>query len=146
MAGFLSNLELIFLSLIKTRCQTKNSYSRANILYTDLVEFETISGTAERILKWGGGGQRIEFYAMVFDFSLLQISCSELSEVVRSGGVDNKIVCNIYDVNGVSSLLACENTITLSYLNAFAPFSIATKSEGGELKRSLCSCCSRWIK
>ena len=49
---------------------------------------------------------------MVFDFSLLQISCSELSEVARSGGVDNKIVCNIYDVNGVSSLFACENTIT----------------------------------
>ena len=38
-------------------------------------------------------------------FSLLQISCSELSEVARSGGVDNEIVCNRYDVNGVSSLL-----------------------------------------
>ena len=34
---------------VKTRCQTKNSYSGANILYTDLVEFETISGTAKRI-------------------------------------------------------------------------------------------------
>ena len=52
-------------------------------------------------------------------FSLFQISCSELSEVACSGGVDNKIVCDRYDVNGVSSLLVKCNNAKL--LKRFCP-------------------------